>query len=180
MIIGLSGYSQSGKDTVADILVLQHGYKRVAFADKIRECLYTLNPIVNAVSNEFIYLRRLVDNVGWDEAKKNLEVRRLLQTLGAEVGRELIDPNLWVEMTMSKLNPHTENIVITDVRFPNEYEAIKWAYGEIWRIERPGYKPVNNHYSEIALDEYKFDRIIENSSGIPKLVLTVTEEINGL
>ena len=96
MIIGLSGYSQSGKDTVAEILVKQYGYKRMAFADKIREALYTLNPVVNAIGNEFIYLQRLVDSSGWDEAKKNPEVRRLLQTLGAEVGRDLIDPSVWV------------------------------------------------------------------------------------
>jgi len=177
MIIGLSGYAQSGKNTVADILVHQFGYKQIAFADKIRECLYALNPIVNSVSNEHIYLRHLVDTSGWDIAKKNLEVRRLLQTMGAEVGRELIDPNLWVEMTMSKLNAYTDNIVITDVRFPNEYEAVRWTYGEVWRIERPGYKPVNGHYSEIALDEWKFDRIIENWGGIPDLVNAVRGEM---
>jgi dephospho-CoA kinase len=177
MIIGLSGYAQTGKDTVADILVLQHGFKRVAFADKIRECLYTLNPIVNLVGNEPIYLRHLVDTSGWDKAKQNYEVRRLLQTLGADVGRELIDPNLWVEMTMSKLNAYTDNIVITDVRFPNEYEAVKWTYGEVWRIERPGYEPVNGHYSETALDNWKFDRIIENLGGIPDLVNTIRGEM---
>lgn len=179
MIIGLSGYSQSGKDTVAEILVKQYGYKRMAFADKIREALYTLNPVVNAIGNEFIYLQRLVDSSGWDEAKKNPEVRRLLQTLGAEVGRDLIDPSVWVEPTMSGLNKN-DKVVITDVRFPNEYEAIKWAYGEIWRIERPGVEPVNGHYSETALDGWQFDRIIENSRGIPDLVLAVTEELNGL
>ena len=114
--------------------------------------------------------------MGWENAKRFPEVRRLLQVMGAEVGRNLIDPNLWVEMTMSGLN-RDENIVITDVRFPNEYEAIKWAYGEIWRIERPGVEPVNGHYSETALDGWQFDRIIENSRGIPDLVLAVTEEM---
>ena len=176
MIIGLSGYASSGKDTVAEILVKQHGFKRVAFADKIRECLYVLNPIINYAGDR---LAESIDAVGWDEGKQHSEVRRLLQTFGAEVGRNLIDPNLWVEMTMSGLN-RDENIVITDVRFPNEYEAIKWAYGEIWRIERPGVEPVNRHYSETALDGWQFDRIIENSRGIPDLVLAVTEELNGL
>ena len=177
MIIGLSGYAQTGKDTVADILALQHGFKRVAFADKIRECLYTLNPLVEEGGT--YRLKEWVDNMGWENAKRFPEVRRLLQTFGAEVGRNLIDPNLWVEMTMSGLN-RDENIVITDVRFPNEYEAIKWAYGEIWRIERPGVEPINGHYSETALDGWQFDRIIENSRGIPDLVLAVTEELNGL
>jgi dephospho-CoA kinase len=40
MIIGLTGYAQSGKDTVANILVENYGYQRVAFADPIRALLY--------------------------------------------------------------------------------------------------------------------------------------------
>ena len=141
-----------------------------------KECLYALNPIINYAGDR---LTESVDAVGWDKAKEHKEVRRLLQTFGAEVGRDLIDPNLWVEMTMSGLN-RDENIVITDVRFPNEHEAIKWAYGEIWRVERPGYGPINNHISETALDKHTFDRIIENSGGIPDLVLRVAEELDGL
>mgnify|MGYP006283771541 FL=1 len=43
MIIGLTGYAQSGKDTVASLLVEHYGYERVAFADKIRSFLYEMN-----------------------------------------------------------------------------------------------------------------------------------------
>ena len=46
MIIGLSGYAQSGKDTVAKVLIEEYGFTRIAFADKIREFLYDLNPQV--------------------------------------------------------------------------------------------------------------------------------------
>ena len=46
MIIGLTGYARSGKDTVAKILVDNYGYKRIAFADKIRELLVEINPIL--------------------------------------------------------------------------------------------------------------------------------------
>jgi hypothetical protein len=47
MIIGLSGYARSGKDTVAELLVLNYGFKRMAFADGIRESLIALNPILH-------------------------------------------------------------------------------------------------------------------------------------
>ena len=46
MIIGLTGYAQSGKDSVADILVKNYGYTRIAFADPIRKLLYETNPAV--------------------------------------------------------------------------------------------------------------------------------------
>ncbi len=52
MIIGLTGYAQSGKDTVANILVERYGFTRVAFADKIREFLYETNPMYDSIAGE--------------------------------------------------------------------------------------------------------------------------------
>ena len=46
MIIGLSGYAQVGKDTVANYLVEKYGFVKVSFADPIREALYKLDPKV--------------------------------------------------------------------------------------------------------------------------------------
>jgi dephospho-CoA kinase len=46
MIIGLIGYAQSGKDTVANMLVDKFDFERRAFADRIREILYEMNPMV--------------------------------------------------------------------------------------------------------------------------------------
>ena len=60
MIIGLTGYAQSGKDTLANILVENYGYTRVAFADKIREFLYEVNPMVGCSPSG--YLQDLVLN----------------------------------------------------------------------------------------------------------------------
>jgi len=82
MIIGLSGYAQSGKDTVAEVLVDNYGFTRVAFADKIREYLYEVNPLVQVVGFEPIYLREIVNSKGWEQAKKNPYVRKTLQDSG--------------------------------------------------------------------------------------------------
>ncbi len=86
MIIGLSGYARSGKDTVAELLVLNYGFKRVAFADGIRDALIALNPILHDGHR----LNEVVQMYGWDVAKAKDEVRRLLQVMGTEVGRKLI------------------------------------------------------------------------------------------
>jgi hypothetical protein len=48
-LVAFSGYARSGKDTAADAL-LPLGFQRVAFADKLRECLYALNPTVKGLS----------------------------------------------------------------------------------------------------------------------------------
>ncbi len=80
MIIGLSGYAQSGKDTVAELLCLNYGFKRIAFADAIREGVVRLNPMLD----DGIRVADLVEDYGWDVAKGNTEVRRLLQVFGTE------------------------------------------------------------------------------------------------
>lgn len=64
MIIGLSGYARSGKDTVASFLVSEYAFERISFADPIRDILYALNPSVDGES-----LISMVDNYGWEIAK---------------------------------------------------------------------------------------------------------------
>jgi hypothetical protein len=175
MVIGLSGYSQSGKDTVAQILVDNYGYKRVAFADAIRNAIYTLNPIITGGN---IHLADYVDELGWEAAKRHPEVRRLLQVMGTEVGRQLFDESVWIEKALGNAEPH-DKIVITDVRFPNEAKDIKWLFGEIWRINRPAVDSVNSHISESAMDQWQFDRIINNDADVAHLEYLVHEVMRG-
>jgi hypothetical protein len=170
MIIGLSGYAQSGKNTVADILVEHHGFTQLAFADVIKELLTYIDPIIyirpdgsNMTVSEFVYIW------GWEEAKKENEVRRLLQALGL-AGRNLIDEYLWISMTLSQIkDPHEGRYVISDVRFPNEAAALTSQGGQIWRIERPGLTAVNEHISETAMDPWVFDETIINDGSIEDL-----------
>ena len=173
MIIGLSGYAQSGKDTVARILVENYGFSRIAFADIIRVACYRLNPIV---TYDGMRLAHLVDLEGWEIAKTLPEVRRLLQVMGSEVGRDLIDPQIWIELTLGSAKK-TDNIVLSDVRFRNEAEEIKWRGGQVWRISRiEKDAPINAHRSESDMDSWNFDQYIANNGTIDEL----HEEINKL
>lgn len=163
MIIGLAGYARSGKNTVADLL--GHKYKQVAFADPMRIALYKQNFLVNPV----LRVRDVVDEYGWDKAKDLYpEIRQQLQILGTEVGRHMIDENVWVGIALRGMLP-TDDVVITDVRFINEAVAIKKLGGEVWRVDREGVGAVNGHISEHALKDWEFDRIIENNGTIEDL-----------
>ena len=168
MIIGLSGYARSGKDEVAKILVQEYGYERVAFADPIRRMLYELNPVI-VESNllDSVTLQNLVDSQGWDEAKKDPEVRLMLQNLGVSA-RKIISEDVWVE-TALRYVVEGSKVVITDVRFPNEAKAISRLHGQMWRISRSGVSAVNNHISESALDDYKFNQILKNEGTLESL-----------
>lgn len=163
MIIGLSGYAQVGKDTVAQHLIKDYGYKRLAFADPLRTALYRLDPILTDIPElPGVSLASAVDYLGWEEVKKGSpQARRLLQRMGTEVGRETFGQDFWVNQAMNGVGKYSK-IVFTDVRFPNEFRSIKNREGIMLRIVKPGVSAVNGHASETALDNFTFDGIIVN------------------
>lgn len=157
MIIGLSGYARSGKDTMASTLCLNYGFRRVSFADPMREAILILNPKIDSITHVAHY----VEDYGWDMAKQNPEIRRLLQVFGTDVGRRMFGENVWIDMAFKDIKPD-ENVVIADVRFPNEADAIKQRGGKVIRVNRHNHSAVNRHKSEIAMDNYMFDHAIYN------------------
>jgi hypothetical protein len=178
--IGLSGWARSGKDTVADHMVAEHGFTKMSFASPIREALYALNPriTVNGVVNTA--LKTGVDVYGWEELKKcGPEIRELLQRFGTEVAREQWSEDFWVDAAIKRI-PDGSKVVFADVRYPNEADAIRELGGEVWRVERFDSGPVNSHASESALDEYKFDHLIRNYNGLESLHSTVTTILTDL
>jgi hypothetical protein len=143
MLIGLCGLAGSGKDTCAKWLHLDFGYERYAFADALRESIYTLNPFVDGSRR----LREVVEEYGYEIAKRNFpEIRRLLQVYGTEVGRELYGSSFWIDRLFSKIG-YRDRIVISDVRMTNEVDAIKARGGIIVWVDRPGLERMS-HASE--------------------------------
>lgn len=181
-LVALSGYARTGKDTVAQILVDNHGFTRVAFADKLREALYAFNPIVRVNDDDsvnFMYLQTLVDEVGWEEAKKfSPDVREYQQRLGTEVGRDVLGRDVWVIAALGGLDySQGQRYVVTDCRFPNEADYI-WTHGGILvRVERPGVGPANSHISEVGLDNHLFDLRLLNDGTVDDLAGDIAELI---
>lgn len=165
MIIGLSGKARAGKDTVAAILVEKYGFTKLAFADAIKVATYKLDPIVSLSG---LRLQHLVDSSGWEHAKQFPEVRRLLQVMGTEVGREMFDEQIWIEMAMTGVKSDSK-IVFSDVRFRNEAEEIKYQGGQVWRITRAINADNDDHLSETQLDSWLFDQYIPNNGTLEDL-----------
>jgi hypothetical protein len=118
-----------------------------------------------------------------------MTVRDFLQKLGTDAIRDGLHTNAWVNALMSDYVPTQQqwsdgplggyengplpNWIVTDTRFPNEAQAIKDAGGIVIRVDRPLIRPINDHPSEIGLDDWKFDYKIANVSDIVSLSLTV-------
>lgn len=173
-IIGLSGFARSGKDEAAKVLVEGFGFTQVAFADKLREMLYQLNPIVDQRKfigmdldehNDTVYVQDVIDKFGWNGYKEThwgSEIRRLLQRLGTEAGRQTLWDTIWIDAAFAGL-PEDAKVVVSDARFFNEFDAIRERGGKIWRIERKGIGPTNDHPSETEAPNYQhFDYTFYN------------------
>ena len=178
-VIGLSGWARSGKDTVADYLVSNHGYTKFSFATPMREALYKLNPKITINEVQSTPIRIGVDVYDWEGLKeRSPDVRGLLQRFGTEVGREMFGEDFWVNYALDSI-PDGAKAVIADVRYPNEAEAIKKLNGEVVRIYRNGVEAANSHPSETAMNDYEFDVVIKNAGDLLALHMVVDVMIEG-
>lgn len=161
-VIGLSGKAGSGKDFLAtQVLIPFYGYKQYALAWPLKALAYA----------------RLGDMPYNDVYKiKPPAVRKMLQQLGTEGGRDVYGDDYWTNQAYAWMRTLAETgygnkFVITDVRFPNEAEFVRSLGGKVIRLEfGPGRHSVLSgeaaqHVSETALDNYsKFDAKLLNGS----------------
>lgn len=169
--IALIGRARSGKDSVASRLISQHQYTRVAFADPLKEMALRIDPfVIDALGH--VRLSAIVHLYGWERAKDEYpEVRRLLQRMGQTV-RDY-DQDFWLRIALDKAaNAAKWNlpVVVTDVRYPNEAEALTRAGFATVRVFRPGLpQPAEPHESETALDDYRARVTMPNDSTLEML-----------
>lgn len=109
-----------------------------------------------------------------EAVKQDMTVRELLQFVGTEGLRKGLHQDTWINALMSDYDENSD-WVITDTRMLNEANEVKKRGGINIRINRPGVGPVNNHSSEIELDKYDFDYVIDNNGSTEDLVEKLRE-----
>jgi hypothetical protein len=141
MIVGFVGFIGSGKDTAADYLVNFHGFRRDSFANTLKDavaCVFGWDRVLlEGRTKEAREWREQVDP-WWAERLRmpNLTPRLMLQLWGTEVCRNGFHDDIWIASLENKMRKTGDNIVISDVRFPNEIKAIHNAGGIVVRIKR--------------------------------------------
>jgi hypothetical protein len=141
MIIGFVGFIGSGKDTAADYLVNFHGFRRDSFANTLKDavaCVFGWDrTLLEGRTSEARAWREQVDP-WWAErlSMPKLTPRWVLQHWGTEVCRAAFHDDIWIASLENKMRKTGDNIVISDVRFPNEINAIHNAGGIVIRIKR--------------------------------------------
>ena len=146
MILGVTGFIGSGKDTIADYLCTFHGFRRISFAGALKDAVASVfhwdRELLEGTTKSSREWRDTVDQ--WWATRleiPHLTPRWILQNWGTEVCRNGFHQDIWVASVERKLLSTKDNIVITDCRFPNEVTAIKKSNGVTCRVER-GPKPI--------------------------------------
>lgn len=174
MIVGLTGYARSGKDTVARILreETEGAFDQVGFSDLLKLSAARALNVLSSPDDVGIRAVR-----GWADAFKTrhtiqirddesgeviheISGRAFLQRYGTEAHRELFGDDFWVE-AVDLHRPGIDLLVVNDVRFPNEARQIRDAGGEVWRVKRAETKQ-GGHITERPLPDNLIDRSIEN------------------
>ena len=208
MIIGIAGRLGSGKDTVGEVVqklcLTNNGveFEIKKFAGKLKTIasLVTGVPVEKFEDQEFKqkYMSEEWNNpnpVIYENGSKAwmpMTYREFLQKLGTEGMRVGVHTNIWVNALFADYKGYVKewdefgndtlieypNWIITDMRFPNELEAVEEREGITIRVTRPVKKNKNVprlHPSETALDDAKFDYEIINDGTLEDLVEKVRE-----
>jgi rhodanese-related sulfurtransferase len=149
-LVGLIGRKGSGKDTAA-VTLTAHGHRNVKFAGALKSMIRALLAY-QGLDEETV--ERMVEGDLKEVPTPYLAGRTprfAMQRLGDEWGRQLMDENFWVEVTKPLLREG--NVVVTDVRYPNEVAAVEEAGGVPIGVQAEWIKATpGEHESEALID----------------------------
>ena len=170
-LIGIAYASRVGKDTAADALVRDLGFQKLSFASSLKELALEANPIalptpgIKNVNIGHNRLKWVVQIDGWERAKDRYPaVRQFLEDLGNGC-RKVFGEDFWLEQTMRKA-AKLEKVVVSDVRFENEFRGIQERDGRLVKIVRPGHSPRPFERELDEIPDGMWDLIIENDGSV--------------
>jgi hypothetical protein len=158
MIIGIVGYKGSGKDAMADYLIENFQFEKMAYAGTLKDVCGILFDLEDKYFNNRQLKEKKLDFWG-------LSPREILQKVGTDLFRKHFDEEFWVKLMENKIqnklvdNPNA-NIVCSDVRFQNEADLIKKFGGKIIYIDR--FEFINDSHEAEQCNINNIDHIIKN------------------
>lgn len=199
MLIGITGFMGSGKDTVAKMLV-DKGCVQDSFAAPLKDLCSSIfgwpRELVEGDSKESRDFRETPD-LYWTRKLNidNFTPRLALQLLGTDIMRNHFNEDIWLnslEYRIRKSNADSPCVVVSDARFRNELDLIRSLGGKIIHVVRdelpewhdiavmansgsiPAKHKMETRYSMVHASEWKwvgydFDYEIKNTGTLEQL-----------
>ena len=175
-LVGIAGRAGAGKSMVATRLVQLSDYRVISFATPLKRMAVNF----------------LVDNYGYERGcaalflvhkvikipEIGVTMRHLLQTLGTEWGRKLINPCLWINIAGDQIAEQMDwtDVVVDDVRFESEAALIREFGGLVIHLVRAGGE-FDGHASEAGIAINPDDVVITNDGSVIELMAQVERAI---
>jgi hypothetical protein len=195
LVIGISGFKGHGKDTLAKLISKHKYYAQncspkdnfhiTAFAAPVKEMLKDIfnvthdqlsiqalkeKPFENPIVMDD-YLSQMSERTKLSLNPLNkiaLSIRDLMQMFGTDYVRSVQD-NYWIKKWLKEVKNH-KYVIVSDIRFLNEAEAVKSLNGIIVRIFKDDFISHDNHQSESEQEKIKIDYAVRNIQGKPYLL----------
>lgn len=167
-IVVFCGYKGSGKTEAAKVLRQGYGYHVIKLAEPLKAMAKTLLKYLDI--NEFA-INEYINGSCKETPLRSLHVtpRYLMQTLGTEWGRNLINPDIWTEIAQNRIQDlvnSRNDVVVDDIRFPNELDMVKEFAGRhkvvtVW-VHNPRVGCDDTHASETSISQSDCDVVIRS------------------
>lgn len=129
LVVGLTGRAGSGKDTVADYLVAEHGFTKISMAGPLKRAVVELFGLDPSVFEDRVRKEAVVED--WGRSP-----RWLAQWLGTDVLRKEIDEEVFTKTAKRRIAAVANGrVVVSDVRFDNEARMVHELGGVVWRLD---------------------------------------------
>lgn len=170
-LIGLSGRAGSGKDTVANYMVNNYNYTKLSFGKVLKDvvsCIFGWpRYLLEGDTKESREFREKEDKWWSEHLKIKITPRIAMQKIGTDVFRMHFHQDIWLLILKKQITKY-DKIVVTDIRFLNEYNMIKNMGGNVFKISKSNIIK-DTHLSENILDNIQFKYEIDNNGTIEEL-----------
>ena len=167
----------SGKDTVADFLVKEHGFHRDSFAKSLKDAVSVIfgwdRSLLEGATQESRMWRERIDPYWSNKLNRAVTPRHILQHWGTEVMRGHFHDSIWIDSFTARYRGG--NIVLSDTRFINEINTIRDLKGKVVLVRR-GPIPTQQEMQERSVHQSEWDWIgqhfdyeIDNSGNLEDL-----------